>query len=97
MKTSADAQCAVNVKGCYKDDDYTAAHQLFPRYFKSAHNNPVPPAHVIQIWIEIIDEVSQVQGKKDWHIRQKIRTLSVLAENVLRVKHITTDRRSRCI
>jgi hypothetical protein len=80
---------------CYKDDDYTAAQ--FPRYFQSTHNNPVPPAHVIQTWIEIIDEVSQVQGKKEWHIRRKIPTLSVLVENVLRVKRIATDRRSRCV
>jgi len=96
MKAPPDAQCrAVSVKVCYKVDGYTAAH--FPRYFQSTHNNPVPPAHVIQTWIEIIDEVSQVHGTKEWHICRKIPTLSVLVENVLRVKHITTDRRSRCI
>lgn len=96
MKAPADAPCrAVSVTVCYKDDDYTAAQ--FPRYFQSTHNNSVPPAHVIQTWIEIIDEVSQVQGKKEWHIRRKIPTLSVLVENVLRVKLIATDRRSRCV
>jgi hypothetical protein len=59
MKASTDAQCA------FKDDDYTAAPQLFPRYFQSTHNNPVPIACVIKTWIEIIDEVSQVWGRKN--------------------------------
>jgi hypothetical protein len=81
-------------------NDFSWAREKSPlalRCLHSPHNNPVPPAHVIETWIEIIDEVIQVQAKKGWHIRRKIPTLSVLVENVLRVIHITTDRRSRCI